>query len=314
MTDLSIISSIIQVEGEAQQTLGFGGEVTTESHSLNYDALCGIYSGTPGLAYDKLKAVLETVWSLLEGLPFRGVIFAYDEAQTLSDQAQKEEYPLSLLLDVFQSLQRRDIRFMLALTGLPTLPRKLVEARTYAERMFHTVFLDRLSAEDSREAIEVPIQEAGTALSPSEFSIEWVIENSGGVPYFIQFMCKEMFDIWIQKLEGGVPARAPGEDILRKLDADFFSGRWQRLTNRQRDLLILIALLDRSDEEFTVLEVVEISRSAEFIKAFSASHVNQVLVNLADQGLVYKNRHGKYVLAVPLLDQFILRQLRRDGS
>jgi len=29
---------------------------------------------------------------------------------------------------------------------------------------------------------------------------------------------------------------------------------------------------------------------------------------LAEAGLVYKNRHGKYSLAVPLLGQFIQRQ------
>jgi hypothetical protein len=35
-------------------------------------------------------------------------------------------HPLSLLLYVFQSIQREGIALMLALTGLPTLFRKLV--------------------------------------------------------------------------------------------------------------------------------------------------------------------------------------------
>ncbi len=42
-------------------------------------------------------------------------------------------------------------------------------------------------------------------------------------------------------------------------------------------------------------------------KPFSSSHVNQILVSLSEQGLVYKNRFGKYSLAVPLLGKFILR-------
>lgn len=33
-----------------------------------------------------------------------------------------------------------------------------------------------------------------------------------------------------------------------------------------------------------------------------------MLVTLANHGLIYKNRWGKYLFAVPLLDRFILRQ------
>jgi hypothetical protein len=43
-------------------------------------------------------------------------------------------------------------------------------------------------------------------------------------------------------------------------------------------------------------------------KGFSASHISQMLLKLSDSGLVYKNRHGKYSFAVPLLGQFIRRQ------
>lgn len=77
-----------------------------------------------------------------------------------SCDSEAKEYPLSLMLDVFQSIQKKDIPFMLVLVGLPTLFPKLVEARTFAERMFHVVFLDRLTGSDSRFAILKPIQDA----------------------------------------------------------------------------------------------------------------------------------------------------------
>ena len=59
------------------------------------------------------------------------MIFAYDKAQNLSDHAEGKEYPLSLMLDVFQSIQKKNIPFMLVLVGLPTLFPKLVEARHF---------------------------------------------------------------------------------------------------------------------------------------------------------------------------------------
>ena len=95
--------------------------------------------------------------------------------------------------------------------------------------------------------------------------------------------------------------------IIRKLDTDFFAGRWNRATDRQRDLLWVIASLKRRDDEFTVQGIVE--KSKELLDhPFSPSHVIQILAALANAGLVYRNRHGRYSFAIPLLGQFILRQ------
>jgi DNA-binding IclR family transcriptional regulator len=57
-----------------------------------------------------------------------------------------------------------------------------------------------------------------------------------------------------------------------------------------------------------VQEVVAASNN-HLMKPFTASHVRQMLSSLSEAGLVYKNRHGKYSLAVPLLGQFIQRQI-----
>lgn len=98
------------------------------------------------------------------------------------------------------------------------------------------------------------------------------------------------------------------ESIRRKLDQDFFAGRWGNCSDRQRELLWVIAQsLERSDGEVTIQDIVSTSKRL-LLKGFSASHANQILVALNAKGLVYKNRHGRYSLAVPLLDQFILRQ------
>lgn len=75
--------------------------------------------------------------------------------------------------------------------------------------------------------------------------------------------------------------------------------------------LQVVSLLPNADQEFTVQEMVACSKNS-VVKAFTPSHVSQMLSVLAENGLVYKNRHGKYWLAVPLLGQFIQRQTTRD--
>jgi AAA ATPase domain len=306
LADLSVATSSVVIGHSEQRKIGFISASESQPVNLNYHILTHIYESTPGLPGDKLKAVLEFVWSHMKGIQeFKGIIFAYDEAQNLADHADKDQFPLSLLLDTFQSIQRKGVPFMLALTGLPTLFPKLVEARTFAERMFHVLFLDKLDADSVKQAILVPL--TGHPLQLSTESIDQIVSLSGGYPYFVQFICREVYDLFIQKMSLGVSPVVPTEEIVRKLDSDFFAGRWARATDRQRELLAVVARLEDCTGEFSVQEVVALSKSMSS-KPFNSSHVNQMFSSLADAGLIYKNRHGKYSFAVPLLDQFIRRQ------
>ena len=309
LADLAPVTSGVVVETKEVRRPGFAPPAETIEHTLGYQQLTDIYNRTPGLALDKLKTVLERTWDAIRSKAqnIRGIIFAYDEAQNLADQSSKEQYPLSLLLDTFQSLQRKGLPLMLVLTGLPTLFPKLVEARTFSERMFRVVFLQGLNQSESEEAIRKPVDDADCQVRLSDLSVTTIIEMSGGYPYFIQFICREVYDAFIQRIDKGNKASVPAAEIERKLDTDFFSGRWARTTDRQRDLLFVISQLTSCDDEFTVQEVVEKSRHSSG-KPFSNSHVNQMLLALANQGLVFKNRYGRYSFAVPLLGRYIRRQ------
>lgn len=306
LADLSVITSSFTVPGATP--VGFRPDRDTSQSrvALSFSTLQEHYSKTLGLPTDKLKAVLEFVSEILAGHGRSRVIFAYDEAQNLSDHAANNEFPLSMLLDAFQSIQRRNVQFMLVLTGLPTLLPKLVDARTFSERMFRVVTLGRLRSHESREAITKPLEVTGCPVHLTEPSIETIIEQAGGYPYFIQFICREVYDIFIQQIADDEETGVPIESIQRKLDSDFFSGRWARATDRQQQLLWVIANLDDADGEFTISELVE-KTNALLEKGFSPSHASQMLLTLTNRGLIYKHRFGKYSFAVPLMAQFILR-------
>lgn len=306
-TDLSLLTEGLVVHKEISRRIGFGGEATEIEHTLNFHSLLGIYKQTPGLAMDKLKAVLELAWEVLsENRSPRGIIFAYDEAQNLSDSQKHGQYPLALLLDTFQGIQKTGMPLMLVLTGLPTLFPGLVESRTFAERMFRVAFVDRLTRSESRDAILKPIDDARCPVQLTEESVETICDISDGYPYFIQFICREVYDSFMQKMNGRGGASVPVEAIEQKLDTDFFAGRWARATDRQRQLLSVIAQLENCDDEFTIQEIVDLS--AQLLEnPFGGSQVNQMLAAMS--GLVFKNRRGRYSFAVPLLGRFIRRQL-----
>ena len=90
-TDLAPATSSVVVATEERRPAGFGAATETITHTLGYETLIEHYHRTPGLALDKLKAVLQFAWNgLSQAGAVRGIIFAYDEAQNLADRPARE--------------------------------------------------------------------------------------------------------------------------------------------------------------------------------------------------------------------------------
>lgn len=309
IVDLSTLLAPIAIQQQQNLPIGFNRKAETRQRPLQFDDLWKIYMETAGLSVDKLKEVFLRVAQLLIGSNVKGIVFAYDEAQNLADHAAANEYPLSVLLDTFAWIQRQSLpcQFLLVLTGLPTLFPKLNESRTYTERMFEVIQLEQLDLIAAHAAIVKPIEIKKSPLTFSAAVIDVIIRQSGGYPYFIQFMCKEVFDAWITRMAHGEAPSVPMEQIIAKLDQNFFSSRWERATDRQQELMKVIATLPSCDDEFTVQEIVVATKQL-LKKAFSASLTNQMLLTLIEKGLIYRSRRGGYRFAVPMLAGFINRQ------
>ena len=316
LTDLNTFSADWEYAANERHPIGFTATSERETIRFDYQTMMALFDQEPGLTSDKIKRILLIAWELMQKnmRDKKGIIFAWDEAQNLTDRSADNEYPLGVLLDVFSSLQSQGVPFMLVLTGLPTLFPKLVSSRTYAERMFRVMPLGNLSPDDGYKAITEPLKQESESIQTIFNSNKKVIYKlTKGYPYFIQFWCRELYDYFTETRPLTTTENTSIiESISRKLDMDFFEGRWAQLTDRQRDLLNIIASLENSSGEFTVQEIVEQSKIGDH--SFSGSHVNQILSALFDKGMVFKNRHGKYVLAVPLLDQYIRRRMHGDNT
>lgn len=311
IADLSTVTSPFPLAVVDTKSIGFVKEADKMTITANYHSLMHIFNMTPGLDSDKLKAVLETIWGSVKN-HVKGIVLAYDEAQILRDHAGDKEFPLSLLLEVIVYLQKKQIPYLLVLTGLPTLLPNLVEARTYAERMFHIVHLNKLSEEESKLAILEPIKSKNSPAGFSPYAVQEIVKYSGGYPYFIQFLCRETFDSYLLQMQLGI--KEPTiflSEIIRKLDTDFYAGRWDKITDKQKELMSLIANLPNAEEEFSLQDITMASKEKSK-KPFSSSSINQLLNKLADSGLIYKFRHGKYSFAVPMLSEFIKRQIAEE--
>lgn len=277
-----------------------------------FDVLRGMYERAPGLPSDRLKSTLIQLGSLVNRAKARGIVFAYDEAQCLTDYAERNEFPMSMLIETVAALQKREgvSNCMLVLSGLPQVFEQLTETRTYTERMFHVMTLERLSRQDTTEAIVNPLKTLMPPLNASKALIEKVVDLTGGYPYLIQFFGKELVD---QLVENGGMLNLydfPSAEVLDRLDAGLFAARWNRTTDKQREALRVIASRPASNQlDFSPSEIAAVAG-----ESILNSHAGQMLQSLCDKGLLYRTRHGRYAFTVPMSEFMILRRSKLERS
>lgn len=283
-----------------------------ELEPTTFDALKAKYERTPGLPSDKLKAVISRIGSLLVKAKMRGMVFAYDEAQCLTDHAKRDEFPMSTLIETVGSLQKNNgaTPCLLVLSGLPPVFEALTAARTYTERMFHVMTLERLSRHDTATALLEPLKPLMPPLNCPPELFSKVVDLSGGYPYLIQFFGKELVDAILKN--GGVlsSSQFPAQDVMDRLDAGLFAARWNKTTDKQRRFLRLLASREPgSSSEFSA---VEIAAHPDCDGEFDNLQASQMLLALCDKGLVYRTRRGRYSFTVPMSETMILHRIQAE--
>jgi hypothetical protein len=289
----------------------FGDIHQMDRNAFAFEALAAQFTQAPGLPTDRLKAVLEKVTLLVKKSQLAGIVLAYDEAQCLSDRSEHNEFPMSMLIEIVGAMQKNqdDAAILLVLSGLPHVFDALTATRTYTERMFHVMTLDRLSWEDTNAALRMPLSKLMPPLHAPEDLLHKVARMTGGYPYLIQFFGRDLVD---QILDNGGTLSAhqfPAPSTLDRLDNGLFAARWSKTTDKQRDILRMIALTPREQwADFSAAEISEGGAHGDF----STASVNQSLTALVERGLLFRTRHGRYAFTIPMSEHMILRRHNMD--
>lgn len=252
-------------------------------------------SGTPGGGAD--TGVLETdlrklVSDLAAAAEEQGVGLAI-----LIDEAQDLTYAERVAVCAIAHAAAQDEwRVLFALAGLPSLPRVLAEAKSYAER-FNYEKIEQLRGTVASEALTKPALEEGAEWEAK--AVDLIIEESAGYPYFLQQFGQ---DTW-NNAEGPVityaDARVGAAAGRAALDNGFFRARWDRATRAEQKYLR--AMADDGDNGSSSGEIAaRLGRRAASFGPIRAS--------LIAKGLVYAPEHGIIAFTVPGMAEFITRQ------
>lgn len=226
-----------------------------------------------------------------------GVVFLIDEMQLLG------RTDLEALCAAAHRAGQDGLPLAVVGAGLPVLPERLAEAKSYAERLFVFPSLGALGEAAARQAIVRPAETAIPAqpVHYEEAAVEAILEHSERYPYFLQAYGLQA---WNAAPEGHLIGVGDVEHALaparEELDRDFFETRFARATGAGRRYLASMAELGAGPYASG-----EVAERGGWRTVMSAGPVRQALI---EKGLVYSPDHGRIDFTVPHFGDFMRRK------
>jgi len=267
------LSLTLDPSGGLGAKVKFDGEAPT-SGDLERDLVA--------LAIDVGRAALES------GI---GVLVCIDELQEMDRSA------LEALAAAAHAAGQREVPFLVAAAGLPSLPTRLAEAKSYAERLFDYRPLGKLTRDTAEQALSAPA--AAVAVQWEPRALATVLKAADGYPYLLQEFGSAT---WEQAVGPNVITVADANNGVRLgfavLDGGFFRSRWDRATPTERSYLIAMAV----DGDVG-------SQSSDIAARMgrTLSNLGPVRAGLINKGLVYSPEYGKIAFTVPGMAGFVRR-------
>ena len=257
--------------------------------SAGFDAAPG--RADSGLLARDLRALLSEVGTLARERG-AGVLLTVDEAQLL-----KREHLEALIAALHRITQDR-LPLLVAAAGLPSVPGRLGDARSYAERLFDFHTINSLNREDATAAVVTPARSEGVAWRDE--AMEQMLSRTYGYPYFLQEFARQAWNL------APAPNEITAADVtnaigaaLTALDAGFFSVRADRTTDAERECLV--ALAASGDGPYRLGNV-------------GGRPDADPVASLVERGLCYSPRTGEIDFTVPLFADFIRRRFGGHGG
>jgi hypothetical protein len=271
----------------------FQATVGAEGVSLGFERIPG-RADTGNLQFD-LVDLAETVGAAAreDGI---GVAILVDEMQMLTTDQMS-----AICRSCHRSGQSALPWFVIG-GGLPNLPTRLAEAESYAERLFDYRVIDRLGESDAIFALTEPA--AAQQVSWERDAGQFVLDESGGYPYFLQQFGKTVWDAAAGPdtitLEDATIGVTEGQ---QQLDVGFYSSRWERATEAEREFLRAMAPDDGAPSR--------IADVTERLGKPSSRSLGPARASLIAKGIVYSPEHGMIAYTVPGMADYVRR--RDDG-
>jgi hypothetical protein len=208
------------------------------------------------------------------------------------------EAQLASLITALHSASQVQLPITMVAAGLPQVIGQMGRAKSYAERLFEFVSIDRLEREAARAALCIPAERQGVNFEVA--AIKEILRRTEGYPYFLQEWGKHSWNIAHASPITGVDAKRATTQALAELDSSFFRVRFDRLTPAEKRYLGAMAELGPGPH-----------RSGDIAGRLDqkVTSVAPVRNGLIAKGMIYSPAHGDTAFTVPLFDGFMRRHV-----
>lgn len=220
------------------------------------------------------------------------VALLIDEIQYFN---QKE---LGALIMAMHKVQQRQLPMVLVGAGLPILPGLAGESKSYAERLFSFPDIGALSDADAAKALQDPARDAGVTFEND--ALHEIFRLTKGYPYFLQEWGYQAWNLAPSSPITLDIVNTATATVVRRLDANFFRVRYERLTPSEKNFLRAMAELGPGDH-----------RTGDIADTLGVkvNSLGPVRAKLIKKGMIYSPAHGDMAFTVPLFDEFMIRAI-----
>ncbi len=181
--------------------------------------------------------------------------------------------------------------------GLPHLPSVLSASKSYSERLFRYVPIDRLDRAAADQALIAPARREGADFTQE--ALDALYEAADGYPYFVQAYGKVTWDAAAASPVTEADVKVAGPQAESELAVGFFGSRYDRATPAEREYMRAMAML--GDDPVPTAQVAdELGR-----KPSSLSPSRDGLIK---KGLIYSSERGLIAFTVPHFGKFLRAQ------
>ena len=181
--------------------------------------------------------------------------------------------------------------------GLPHLPSVLSASKSYSERLFRYVPIDRLDRAGADQAILAPARREGADFEPA--ALDALFDAADGYPYFVQAYGKVTWDVAAASPVTAADVRVASPQAEGELAIGFFGSRYERATPAEREYMRAMAMLG-DDPVQTSSVADELGRKP--------SSVSPARDGLIKKGLIYSSERGLIAFTVPHFGRFLRAQ------
>lgn len=220
------------------------------------------------------------------------VVLFIDEIQHVPEEQ------LASLIMALHAASQAQLPITMVGAGLPQLLGQMGDAKSYAERLFEFVHVDKLDLENAEAAVRVPAERE--RVTYTDDAIREIVLKTGGYPYFLQEWGKHAWDVASQSPISLDDAREATARALAELDASFFRVRLDRLTGAEKTYIRAMAELGPGPHRSGDIAGC-LGRKVESVAPTRSS--------LIRKGMIYAPNHGDTAFTVPLFDEYMRRAM-----